>query len=157
MLATTSWWLLRGWELWGISNSLTCGGTSWPGRERIQLCWENTPLLCWSSTHATTPGTGCVMLPNKVKTHVVKGTIGRAYSEIFYLFFQPKIFRMTILSRLTNLTHLDDIIITEEEAANAARLVAGSKINQVRIMQNKLINEVWKSCEVVRRKVSMYI
>lgn len=64
---------------------------------------------------------------------------------------------MTILSRLTNLTHLDDIIITEEEAANAARMVAGSKINQVRILQNKLINEVQKSCDVVRRKVYMYI
>lgn len=49
---------------------------------------------------------------------------------------------MTILSRLTNLTHLDDIIITEEEAANAARMVTGSKINQVRILQNKLINEL---------------
>lgn len=48
------------------------------------------------------------------------------------IFFQPKAVRMTILSRLTTLTHLDDILITEEEASKAAQVAAGSKINQVR-------------------------
>lgn len=48
------------------------------------------------------------------------------------IFSQPKAVRMTILSRLTALTHLDDILITEEEATKAAQVAAGSKINQVR-------------------------
>lgn len=52
---------------------------------------------------------------------------------------QPKAVRMTMLSRLTTLTHLDDVVITEEEAARAAQVAAGSKINQVRILQNESV------------------
>lgn len=38
---------------------------------------------------------------------------------------------MTILGHLKTLTHLDGVIIAEEEAAEAVKIVAGSKINQV--------------------------
>lgn len=38
---------------------------------------------------------------------------------------------MTILGHLKTLTHLDGIIVAEEEAAEAVQMVAGSKINQV--------------------------
>uniref|UniRef100_A0A8C9XFC8 Leucine rich repeat containing 9 n=1 Tax=Sander lucioperca TaxID=283035 RepID=A0A8C9XFC8_SANLU len=38
--------------------------------------------------------------------------------------------RMTILGRLTTLTHLDDVMVAEEEAAYAIQMAAGSKINQ---------------------------
>lgn len=61
------------------------------------------------------------------------------------IFFQPKAVRMTILSRLTTLTHLDDILITEEEAAKAAQVAAGSKINQVRILENNNLRPGEKS------------
>lgn len=40
---------------------------------------------------------------------------------------------MTILGRLTTLTHLDDTMVTEEEAADAVQMAASSKINQVNI------------------------
>uniref|UniRef100_A0A665WH06 Leucine rich repeat containing 9 n=1 Tax=Echeneis naucrates TaxID=173247 RepID=A0A665WH06_ECHNA len=45
-----------------------------------------------------------------------------------------KTVRMTILGRLTTLTHLDDVMVTEEEAADARRMAAGSKINQVSLL-----------------------
>lgn len=38
---------------------------------------------------------------------------------------------MTLLGYLKTLTHLDGIMVTEEEAAEAVQMVAGSKINQV--------------------------
>lgn len=41
---------------------------------------------------------------------------------------------MTILGRLTTLTHLDDMMVAEEEAADAVHMAAGSKINQVTIL-----------------------
>lgn len=47
--------------------------------------------------------------------------------------FQPKAVRMTILSRLMTLTHLDNIMVAEEEAAAAVQMAAGSKINEVKI------------------------
>ena len=40
---------------------------------------------------------------------------------------------MIILGRLTTLTHLDDTMVTEEEAADAVQMAAGSKITQVQI------------------------
>lgn len=46
---------------------------------------------------------------------------------------QPKTVRMTILSRLMTLTHLDNIMVAEEEAAAAVQMAAGSKINEVKI------------------------
>lgn len=42
---------------------------------------------------------------------------------------------MTILGRLTTLTHLDDVMVTEEEAADAVAMAAESKINQVTNLQ----------------------
>lgn len=42
---------------------------------------------------------------------------------------------MIILGHLTTLTHLDDVMVTEEEAAEAVQMAAGSKINQVEILQ----------------------
>ncbi|XP_029349892.1 leucine-rich repeat-containing protein 9 [Echeneis naucrates] len=47
---------------------------------------------------------------------------------------KPETVRMTILGRLTTLTHLDDVMVTEEEAADARRMAAGSKINQVSLL-----------------------
>ena len=45
--------------------------------------------------------------------------------------FQPEEVRMTILGRLVTLTHLDDVLLTEEEAAGAVQMAAGCRINQV--------------------------
>lgn len=56
------------------------------------------------------------------------------YSEAFLvvvLVFQPEAVRGTILGHLTTLTHLDGVMITEEEASDAIEMVARSKINQV--------------------------
>lgn len=41
--------------------------------------------------------------------------------------FQPETVRLTILSRLTTLTHLDGVLVEEEEAAESAQMA----INQV--------------------------
>lgn len=40
---------------------------------------------------------------------------------------------MTILGRLTTLTHLDDKMVAEEEAAEAVLVAAGCKINKVKV------------------------
>uniref|UniRef100_A0A669B307 Leucine rich repeat containing 9 n=1 Tax=Oreochromis niloticus TaxID=8128 RepID=A0A669B307_ORENI len=45
-----------------------------------------------------------------------------------------RVFRMTILGHLTNLTHLDDVLVAEEEAAEAVQMAAGSKINQASLL-----------------------
>lgn len=51
----------------------------------------------------------------------------------FFVFsIQPETVRLTILGRLTALTHLDGVLVTEEEAAEGAQMVTGSKINQVK-------------------------
>ncbi|XP_072222222.1 leucine-rich repeat-containing protein 9 [Leuresthes tenuis] len=42
--------------------------------------------------------------------------------------------RMTILGRLTALTHLDGMLVTEEEAAEAVQMAATSKINQATLL-----------------------
>uniref|UniRef100_A0A8C5DWS7 Leucine rich repeat containing 9 n=1 Tax=Gouania willdenowi TaxID=441366 RepID=A0A8C5DWS7_GOUWI len=42
--------------------------------------------------------------------------------------------RMMILSQLTTLTHLDDVLVSQEEAAQAAKKAAGSEINQVSLL-----------------------
>ncbi|KAA8582195.1 hypothetical protein FQN60_008935 [Etheostoma spectabile] len=43
---------------------------------------------------------------------------------------RSKAVRMIVLGRLTTLTHLDDVMVAEEEAAYAVQMAAGSKINQ---------------------------
>uniref|UniRef100_A0A3Q1ARH7 Leucine rich repeat containing 9 n=1 Tax=Amphiprion ocellaris TaxID=80972 RepID=A0A3Q1ARH7_AMPOC len=65
--------------------------------------------------------------------------------------------RMTILGRLTTLTHLDDVLVAEEEAAEAIQMATGSKINQITTLNldnlrisklinlNKLVNLRWAS------------
>lgn len=40
---------------------------------------------------------------------------------------------MSILGRLTTLTHLDNVKVTEQEAAEAVRMAAWSRTNQVTI------------------------
>lgn len=40
---------------------------------------------------------------------------------------------MTLLGRLTTLTHLDEAVITDEEAAEATVLATGAKIQQVTV------------------------
>lgn len=52
-------------------------------------------------------------------------------NPVVFGLFQPKRARMTILGHLKTLTHLDGIIVAEEEAAEAVQMVANSKINQV--------------------------
>lgn len=44
---------------------------------------------------------------------------------------QCELVRMLVLGRLRSLTHLDDVLITEEEAAAAIQNTMGSRINQV--------------------------
>uniref|UniRef100_A0A8C4GVW8 Leucine rich repeat containing 9 n=1 Tax=Dicentrarchus labrax TaxID=13489 RepID=A0A8C4GVW8_DICLA len=45
-----------------------------------------------------------------------------------------RVLRMTILGRLITLTHLDDMMVAEEEAAVALQMAAGSKINQASLL-----------------------
>lgn len=56
-------------------------------------------------------------------------------TEKVFSLLQPETVRMTILSRLMTLTHLDNIMVAEEEAADAAQIAAGSKINKVKIFK----------------------
>ncbi|KAK9533678.1 hypothetical protein VZT92_008781 [Zoarces viviparus] len=51
-----------------------------------------------------------------------------------------KTVRMTILGPLTTLTHLDDMMVTEEEAADAVLMAAGSKINQASLLAHSSTN-----------------
>ncbi|XP_070698683.1 leucine-rich repeat-containing protein 9 [Pempheris klunzingeri] len=53
---------------------------------------------------------------------------------------RPEAVRMTILGRLTTLTHLDDMMVAEEEAADAVQMAAGSKINQACVLAHSRIN-----------------
>ncbi|XP_074516923.1 leucine-rich repeat-containing protein 9 isoform X1 [Sebastes fasciatus] len=48
--------------------------------------------------------------------------------------------RATILGRLTTLTHLDDMMVAEEEAAYAVQMAAGSKINQASLLAHSRTN-----------------
>ncbi|XP_019940178.2 leucine-rich repeat-containing protein 9 isoform X2 [Paralichthys olivaceus] len=48
--------------------------------------------------------------------------------------------RTTILGRLTTLTHLDDLMVTEEEAADAVAMAADSKINQASLLAHSRTN-----------------
>ncbi|XP_056283145.1 leucine-rich repeat-containing protein 9 isoform X3 [Pseudoliparis swirei] len=47
---------------------------------------------------------------------------------------RSKTVRMTILGHLTTLTHLNDMMVAEEEAASAVLMAAGSKINQASLL-----------------------
>lgn len=47
--------------------------------------------------------------------------------------FQPKTIRMAILGSIRTLTHLDDILVAEEEAAHAVEMAASSRITQVNL------------------------
>lgn len=49
----------------------------------------------------------------------------------FAFFPKPGSLRLSVIGRLKALTHLDGVLITEEEAADAVRYIAGSKITQV--------------------------
>lgn len=44
---------------------------------------------------------------------------------------QNECVRMVVLGRLKTLTHLDDVLVMEEEAAAAVQVAARSRINQV--------------------------
>lgn len=55
------------------------------------------------------------------------------FTQKLFCSFQSEAVRMTVLGRLTTLTHLDDVLVAEEEAADAVQMAAGSKINQVNI------------------------
>ncbi|XP_053191128.1 leucine-rich repeat-containing protein 9 [Scomber japonicus] len=48
--------------------------------------------------------------------------------------------RMTVLGRLTTLTHLDDVLVAEEEAAYAVQMAAASKINQTSLLAHSRTN-----------------
>ncbi|XP_054470363.1 leucine-rich repeat-containing protein 9 [Anoplopoma fimbria] len=53
---------------------------------------------------------------------------------------RSKTVRITILGRLTTLTHLDDMMVAEEEAAYAVQMAAGSKINQASLLVQSRTN-----------------
>ncbi|XP_076014640.1 leucine-rich repeat-containing protein 9 [Genypterus blacodes] len=48
--------------------------------------------------------------------------------------------RVTILGRLTNLTHLDNVAIAEEEAASAVQIAAGAVINKASLLAHSRIH-----------------
>ncbi|XP_041810349.1 leucine-rich repeat-containing protein 9 [Chelmon rostratus] len=52
----------------------------------------------------------------------------------------PEAVRRTMLGCLTTLTHLDDIMVAEEEAADAVQMAAGSKINQASLLAHSRTN-----------------
>uniref|UniRef100_A0A8C7HM58 Leucine rich repeat containing 9 n=1 Tax=Oncorhynchus kisutch TaxID=8019 RepID=A0A8C7HM58_ONCKI len=47
---------------------------------------------------------------------------------------RPEAVRMTVLGRLISLTHLDDMLVTEEEAGVAVQMAAGSRISQASLL-----------------------
>nr|ARS01405.1 leucine-rich repeat-containing protein 9-like protein [Oncorhynchus nerka] len=47
---------------------------------------------------------------------------------------RPEAVRMTVLGRLISLTHLDDMLVTEEEAGAAVQMAAGSRISQASLL-----------------------
>uniref|UniRef100_A0A671WDQ5 Leucine rich repeat containing 9 n=1 Tax=Sparus aurata TaxID=8175 RepID=A0A671WDQ5_SPAAU len=51
-----------------------------------------------------------------------------------------RVFRITILGRLTTLTHLDDKMVAEEEAAEAVQVAAGCKINKASLLAHSRTN-----------------
>ncbi|XP_077946052.1 leucine-rich repeat-containing protein 9 isoform X1 [Gasterosteus aculeatus] len=53
---------------------------------------------------------------------------------------RSKTVRMTILGRLTSLTHLDGAMVAEEEASYAVLMAAGSKINQASLLAHSSTN-----------------
>ncbi|KAM9354856.1 leucine-rich repeat-containing protein 9 [Pholidichthys leucotaenia] len=53
---------------------------------------------------------------------------------------KPEMVRLTILGRLTTLTHLDEVLVAEEEAAKAVQMAAGSKISQVSLLAHSRID-----------------
>uniref|UniRef100_A0A7N8YKB7 Leucine rich repeat containing 9 n=1 Tax=Mastacembelus armatus TaxID=205130 RepID=A0A7N8YKB7_9TELE len=53
---------------------------------------------------------------------------------------KPEAVRMIILGCLTTLTHLDDVMVAEEEAAPAVQMAAGSKINQALLLAHSRTN-----------------
>ncbi|XP_074547471.1 leucine-rich repeat-containing protein 9 isoform X2 [Halichoeres trimaculatus] len=54
---------------------------------------------------------------------------------------KPEAVRRTILGSLTTLTHLDDLMVAEEEAADAIQMAAGSKISQASLLVNSRTND----------------
>lgn len=69
----------------------------------------------------------------------------RRHTVKMLFFFQPEALRMTMLGRLTTLTHLDDVMVTEEEAAEAVHTAAGSRINQVKFIQIQKVDLLHKN------------
>ncbi|XP_069571028.1 leucine-rich repeat-containing protein 9 isoform X2 [Brachyistius frenatus] len=53
---------------------------------------------------------------------------------------KPEAVRMTILARLTSLTHLDGVLVAEEEAAEAVQMAAWSKITQASLLAHARTN-----------------
>nr|XP_043908558.1 leucine-rich repeat-containing protein 9-like [Solea senegalensis] len=53
---------------------------------------------------------------------------------------RPEAVRMTILGHLTTLTHLDDMMVTEGEAAAAVDMAAWSKMNQASLLAHSRID-----------------
>ncbi|KAF3701209.1 Leucine-rich repeat-containing protein 9 [Channa argus] len=53
---------------------------------------------------------------------------------------RPATVRTIILGRLTTITHLDDMMVTEEAAAEAVQMVAASRINQASLMAHSSTN-----------------
>ena len=49
-----------------------------------------------------------------------------------------------MLGRLTALTHLDNVVVGEEEAASAVKIAASSKMNQVKISHIQMIDFLCK-------------
>lgn len=53
---------------------------------------------------------------------------------MFFLNLQPDAVKMTVLLRVATLTHLNGVMVTEEEAEEACHMVADVKISQVKIL-----------------------
>ncbi|XP_028251518.1 leucine-rich repeat-containing protein 9 [Parambassis ranga] len=53
---------------------------------------------------------------------------------------KPEVVRMTILGRLTTLTHLDDVLVADEEAAEAVQMATGCEMNQAFLLAHSRTN-----------------
>ncbi|XP_072694887.1 leucine-rich repeat-containing protein 9 isoform X3 [Canis lupus baileyi] len=69
---------------------------------------------------------------------------------------KPATLRLSVIGRLKTLTHLDGLLISEEEATTAMKFITGTKITQLSLLQHSSIKEerprilsIWPSAKIL--------
>uniref|UniRef100_A0A8C0K5F0 Leucine rich repeat containing 9 n=1 Tax=Canis lupus dingo TaxID=286419 RepID=A0A8C0K5F0_CANLU len=69
---------------------------------------------------------------------------------------KPATLRLSVIGRLKTLTHLDGLLISEEEATAAMKFITGTKITQLSLLQHSSIKEerprilsIWPSAKIL--------